>query len=387
MKDMKGRFLIFFIILLGLLAFVPRHALAQEEPKDYVVKKGEIIDHDYFAAGESITISGIVNGDVYAAGASVTVDGVINGDLLAGAGIITILGTVTDDVRIGAGNVLINGAIGKNLTVGGGNVAITNEAKIGGSILAFAGSLDLRGPIGKDANLYVGKAIIASPIGGDLKGAMENLTLTADAQILGDLEYESEQPAEIDEEAIIIGETTHKLPEKIVPKAKKEMVPSLIFGLSIFKFYTNLFSLIISFLFGIGFLYLFPKRAEAMNKILRKRYWRSMGIGFLAILLFPLLLILLAISIIGIPFIFFIVPFFVFLLYFSRIFTSLCLGKYLLDKRGSKRSLRWALLLGLIVYYLIKLLPLIGPIVVFAFIIAGLGAFLIDQKALRKASK
>ncbi len=212
---------------------------------------------------------------------------------------------------------------------------------------------------------------------------MEDLNITAEAQILGDLEYESENQADIDDEAIIIGEITRKLPEEI-GKITPATAPSFFLGLTVFKFYLNLFSFIISFLFGLGFLYLFPKRAKEMNKILRKRYWRSLGIGFLSILLFPIALILLAISLVGIPFIFLIIPFFAFLLYFSRIFTSICLGKYILDRRSSKKSLRWAFFIGLLIYYLIRLIPIFGDLVAFFFVLAGLGAFLIDQKAIRK---
>ena len=222
-------FLLFLLISFFALLTVPISAqkeplqitdFAQEEKSDsektkiVEVKRGEVINHDFFAAGESVTISGVVNGDVYAAGANVVVDGRINGDLLAGAGIINILGEVSDDVRIGGGNVLINGTIGKNLTVGGGSVIITREADIGGSILVFGGSLDVRGPIGRDANVYAGQAIFANQVSGDLKGAVEKLTLTDDDRILGDLEYESKKEANIAEGALISGQTTHKLPKE-----------------------------------------------------------------------------------------------------------------------------------------------------------------------------
>src|SRR4030042_3865228 len=107
------RRIISFLSLSLILFSLPIVVLAKdsEKPKNFEVKKDEVIDHDYLAAGESVTISGVVNGDVYAAGANVTIDGKINGDLLAGAGMITLLGEVTDDVRIAGGNILINGTV------------------------------------------------------------------------------------------------------------------------------------------------------------------------------------------------------------------------------------------------------------------------------------
>ncbi len=383
---MIGRRLFPILVLISLFFFLPNVVFAQEEARNIVVEKGEIINRDFFAAGETVTISGIVNGDVYVAGGTVSVDGTINGDLLAGAGIITLLGDVSDDVRVGGGNVLINGTIGKNLTVGGGSVTITSEAIIDGSLLAFAGTLDVKGPIGKEANVFAGQALIGNQVGGDLKGSIEELVLTSEARILGDLEYESKKEADIDEDAIISGETTRKLPEKREAQIEKfapELRPAIL-GITAIGLYLKFFSFVVSFLFGLLFLYLFPKRAQEISKILTSRPWRSLGVGLLAMVLFPVALLLLAITIVGIPLMLLIIPLFVFLLYFSKIFTSLVVGRYILLRFKIKKSWNWALLVGLIIYYLLRLVIIISPITVFVFTTLGLGAFLLDQKALHR---
>jgi len=383
---MIGRRLVSILILISLFFLLPNVVFAKEEAKNIVVEKGEIINHDFFAAGESVTISGIVNGDVYAAGGTVSVDGTINGDLLAGAGIITLLGEVSDDVRVGGGNILINGTIGKNLTVGGGSVTITSEAKINGSLLAFAGNVDVKGPIGKEANVFAGKALFSNQVGGDLKGSIEELVLTSEARILGDLEYESGKEADVDESAFVYGETTHKLPEKKEAQLEK-FAPKLrpaILGITGIKLYLKFFSFVVSLILGLIFLYLFPKRAQGVSKILTSRPWGSLGVGLLTIILFPLALVLLVITIIGIPLMLLVIPVFAFLVYFSIIFTSICLGAFILKRLAWKKSLNWALLIGLVVYSLLRMIPFIGPIFGFGFATAGLGAFILDQKSLRR---
>ena len=384
--------LVSLLVIAGLFLLLPASVLGLDQsPKtqNIEVKKGEVIDHDFFAAGESVTISGVVNGDVYAAGGTVSVDGKVNGDLLVGAGIVTILGEVTDDVRVGGGNILINGLIGKNLTVAGGSVTITNEAKINGSILAFCGLINVRGPVGRDANVFAGQAVFANQIGGDLKGAMENLVLTSQAQILGDLEYESKDKAEIDEEALVVGENVHKLPEKREVKLKKiaPQVRPVIFGLTKIKLYLNIFNFFVSLVLGLVFLSLFPKRAEGITKILTSRPWGSLGVALLTFVLFPVVLVVLAITIIGIPILLLLLPVFVFLVYFGKIFTSLVVGRWFLLRFEIKRSWHWALLAGLIVYYLLGLIPVIGPLMAFVFTTLGLGAFILDQKALRRSPR
>ena len=45
--------------------------------KTVILSKDQIIDHDYFAAGDTVTIDGTVNGDAYVAGGQVNINGVI----------------------------------------------------------------------------------------------------------------------------------------------------------------------------------------------------------------------------------------------------------------------------------------------------------------------
>lgn len=371
-----------FFLLSG-VAFAQAKFLGSQETKNIVVKKDEVIDRDFFAAGESVTISGIVNGDVYAAGANVMVDGKINGDLLAGAGTVTLLGEVSDDVRVGGGNILINGTIGKNLTVGGGNITITKEAKIGGSLLAFCGNIDVNGPIGRDANVFAARALFGNQVGGDLKGKIEELVLTSEAKILGDLEYESPEKAEIAKGAIVSGEMTYKAKEKKAPPFKK--VRPVLFGISRIRLYWRLFSFIISFVLGLIFISLFPKRAKGIVKVLESRLWTSLGVGILTPIVFVLAMMLLAITLIGIPLVFLLAPIFAFLVYFSKIFAALCTGRKVLLSLNWGESQTWALFFGLLIYSLLRLIPVISPLTFFAFTTLGLGAFVLDQKS--QASK
>jgi len=379
----KGK-LLFVSIFISLFLLLPSVCLAlgqsSQETKNIVVKKGEVINRDFFAAGESVTISGIVNGDVYAAGGSVSVDGRVNGDLLVGAGTVTLLGEVSDDVRIGGGNILINGVIGKNLTVGGGNVTITNEAKIKGSMLALCGNIEVRGPIGRDANVYAGRALFDSQVGGDLKGSIEELSLTSEARIAGDLEYTSEQEAEIAEGALVSGETIYKPSEEKVSPAKFVARPGVLRVLRRARIFFNFLSFIISFLFGLTFIHFFPKRAEGIVRVLKSRPWASLVVGIITPFLFVLGIVLLAITIIGIPLIFLLVPLFAFLVWFARVFAALYLGRKLYSQSWDR-----ALFIGLLIYYVLKMIPYISPLVALGFTAFGLGAFILDQKSLRKA--
>ncbi|GIW54634.1 MAG: hypothetical protein KatS3mg082_1038 [Nitrospiraceae bacterium] len=49
-----------------------------------VLPAGAVVDHDYFAVGTIVEISGTVNGDVYAVGRQILVDGTVNGGFAGG---------------------------------------------------------------------------------------------------------------------------------------------------------------------------------------------------------------------------------------------------------------------------------------------------------------
>lgn len=374
-------------LLICSLFFLPRIVLAQNQAKDafgtknVMVEEGEVIDRDFFAAGETITISGVINGDAFLAGGNISVDGKINGDLLAGGGMMTISGEVSDDVRVGGGNILISGTIGKNLTVGGGNVTISNEAKVGGSLLAFGGSLVVNGPIGRDALAFASQANFGNQIGGDLKGTIESLTLSSEAQILGNLEYESPQKAVIGEGATVFGKITYKPKEEkpLQPEGWLKKIP-LGFGKKIRPFFAFT-SFILNLILGLLFISFFPKRAAGMIKTLASRPWASLGVGILTPIIFGLAMVLLTISLVGIPLMLILLLLFSFLVYFSKIFTILFLGDKFLN-----RSYVWSFSVGLLVYYLLKLVAPGGLMTLISLIMTsfGLGAFVLDQKSLRQ---
>jgi hypothetical protein len=389
---MRGR-LVFILILISLFVLLPGMSLAKDSlggtqpAKNVELKRGEVVNRDFIAVAESVTISGTVNGDVYAAGANVLIDGRINGDVLAVGGIINLSGEVSDDVRMGGGSVLFNGSIGRNLTVGGGSVTMMREGGIGGSLLAFGGNLDIRGPVGRDARVYASRALFGSQVGRDLTGFVEELILTSEARVGGNLTYRGPLEAQIAEEAVITGKTSYQPSEeefafKISPARRLFATRPTLAGLL-----ANLFSLGVSFALGFAFLYVFPKRSEAIVKVLATRPWVSLGVGFLAMILIVPLIVFLAISLIGIPLILFLIPLFLFFLYFAKIFAALCTGQWLFKRFKVKKGWNWALLTGLVVYYLLKSIPFISPMTALAFTTLGLGAFLLDQKALRKIKK
>ena len=227
-----------------------------------ILPSDQIIDGDYFAAGESVEISGIVHGDVYALGGSILIDGQIHGDLLAAGGEVTVSGTISEDARIAGGQVTINGTVKRNLTVAGGDVEITPAARIQGGMVGGGGNFHLGGEIGGDAVIGTGRLVVSNTVRENLKVTAGKIRLTSKAKVYGDFTYASGEAASIDSGAMVEGTVTQKpLPIKFRPSAEGWL--ALYVGFQVFFVLANFVSTLILGLLVIRLYPQFNKRAMA----------------------------------------------------------------------------------------------------------------------------
>lgn len=361
-----------------LLVTVASAANNETKPRVVVLAKDEVVNKDYFAAGDSVTLSGTVNGDAYLAGSNVIVEGTVNGDLIAAGGMVDIRGNILNNVRVAGGQIVVSAKIDKNLTVAGGSVNITDSAKIGGSLVAGAGTLSVFAPIGKSVNIGTGQATFGNTIGGDITAGAGQITLTPNAKVSGDLTYWSQSPAQIQPGAQILGKTTHNLPPaKVVERARPARILGIFTGVSLaFKIVGLLSALII----GLLLLKFFPIYTQRTVDVIAQKPWASLGIGFLTAVLTPIVLVILLITVIGIPIAMILLVTFLVVAYFAKIFVSLVFGQKFLQLFGQKIGSGWSLLSGLVIYGLITVVPILGWIVTILVVLFGLGAILLEEK-------
>lgn len=333
-----------------------------------VLPTGRTIDRDYVAGGELVEISGTVHGDVYAAGAQILVDGAIEGDLLAAGGTVMIVGTVTQDVRVVGGQVTIGGEIGRNVTVAGGHVELLPSALLHGNLVAAGGNVEIAAAVEQDVKVAAGKSLLSNRIGGDATLAAGSIRLTSKAAIDGDLVYWSEWPASVDEQASIGGRVAQK-PLPAVPSSREVFMAfaglkliltaagflsSLVLGLLLFRFY--------------------PHSMERASDHLLEQPFASLGVGLLVAVLTPLMIAFFAATLVGIPLALMLLCWYVLILYVSRIAVIAFAGRLLFDQAGVRSHPRWGFLVGLILYYALTLLPIVGWIMTFLTVLLGTGA-------------
>ena len=207
------------VLALPLILVAPVAARGTNPPKIVMLEKNTIVNHDYFAAGDSITVSGTVNGDAYVAGGTVTMNGTINGDLFVAGGTVNISGNILHDLRAAGGTINISAPIPGNITVAGGNVNVAKDARIGGSILAGAGTLELLSPVGRGMNVGAGTLTIGNRVNGDVTAGAGTLSMLPDATVTGNLNYWSKNDATLGTGATVSGLLVrHEPPAKMERK-------------------------------------------------------------------------------------------------------------------------------------------------------------------------
>jgi F0F1-type ATP synthase assembly protein I len=366
----------FFALLLIVVPLAFAQTNLRAGKNDATLRADEVIGSDYFSAGDTVTLAGTVDGDAYLAGGNVDVTGTVNGDVLAAGGNVNISGKVNGNVRVAGGNLNISGTVGKNLTTAGGTIIVTDQAKINGSGVIVGGNVSLLAPITKGLTIGGGQVNIANQVGGDINAGVGKLTLSPLAKVNGNLIYWSEDVADISSQASVSGQITQNIPPKNSHQDKETGQKSSAGGAIVFK----IFSFITALVMGLLLLWLVPSFVERTTLTIYKSPLLSFGIGFLAVALTPFIVLLLLITLVGIPFIFVWLFVLVFSLWMAKVFISVAVGLWIVRVFRQKTSIYLAFSSGLVIYYLLSMIPVIGWIVGFISGMIGLGALMITKR-------
>lgn len=367
------------ILLVIFFLFLPLPVFAQQfnDNERAFLPKSTVVNGDYFAAGELVTISGTVNGDVYAAGGTVIVDGTVNGDVLAAGGAVTISGTVSDDVRVGGGNVTVSGDIGKNLTLGTGNGTITSDAQINGSIVGGAGTLTIMSPIGKNAVIGGGTLVLGNVIKGNVTAGAGTITVNENARIQGDFNYTAEDELMLEEGASISGQIVRHEPQTY----EKPSEGAAFAG----KFVWTAITFVITFIFGSILLFFLPNFFKNTVLVARSQPLQNLGIGFLTVILSPIIIILLCLTFIGIPFALIWLFIFIVDLVIAKLFIAYLLGQKVHETINAKTNRYVTFFTGLLLYKIVTFIPIVGPLIGIIATLIGFGALMLQKKATYQA--
>ena len=366
---MKRALIIAFAVL-----FIPLVAFGVTKGQQNIyVGEDEIVNDNYYAFGNTVTIDGIINGDLFAFGKSVTVNGDVIGDVIAGGDTITLNGIVEGNIRVAGSNVDINSQVTRNVHAFGGAVTIGSNSDIGWTLTTGATAVDIRGTIHGNVLGYGGNFLVGANISNNATFTYDTesvLTILDSTTINGDLTYTSEQTADIEQGATIEGQTVHQIPTPSVQRTGLYL-GSLWFVFKLVALFALLFA-------GVLVISLFPKELIGVIGVSKARPAKSLLTGLITVIVTPFAILILFISLIGIPVGLIMLALYLIILFLVKIVIGTLIGQSIirLFKKNSSETppLIWPMLLGTTLFYAVTNIPFIGWLLGMVGVIWGFGA-------------
>ena len=243
-----------------------------------------------FKTGDTVNITGTVNGDIYCAGQTISIDATVNGDVICAGQSVDINGTINGNVRAAGEAVNLNAHVTDNATLLGQDITVSRSAHVGQDITLSGQNVTLNGGVGRDVWTTSNLMTVNSTIGRNFTAAhVGALTLSSGTSIGGNLNYTSTQKAKIGSGAHVAGTTTYHYSPMHHPN---------FFG---FWLIVKLYWFIAMIVLGMVLVALFPRQFKRWNVEWGKAFWWKVLMGFVASFVVPALIILLALSVLGVP--------------------------------------------------------------------------------------
>jgi cytoskeletal protein CcmA (bactofilin family) len=329
---------------------------------------------DYFGAGGMLSLTDAVEGDALLAGGRVDIASEVKGDLVVAGGELSIGGAVGDDLYAGGGNVQLDAIVAGNARVAGGDVAVGPATVVAGALSLTGGRVQFDGNVHQYLQASGGSVRLNGEVHGDAEVNAEELEIGPDTRIGGRLVYRGPAEPVVPEGAQIAGgvefheENVGRYFEDVEPRVR-----DTVHGVGTFLWFSGVF------VAAALFLLVLPDFASEAGSAVGRRPMQSLGLGLAVLVCVPFVAVLLLITIIGIPLALLLMSLYLLVLFLGWVTTALFVAQRGLDVLRPRRppTRGWqllALFLALVALWLLTQIPLVGGLVGFIALMAGIGA-------------
>tara|TARA_R110002073_G_scaffold107095_3_gene241537 strand:- start:3301 stop:4428 length:1128 start_codon:yes stop_codon:yes gene_type:complete len=356
------------LVLFSILSFSQ-----SEEKKEILIDK--VQPDDIYIAGETIKVNAVVQGDLVIAGGNLIVNDSINGDLTAAGGELFLNSYIADDVRVAVGKITIDSVIGDDLVVFGGEVVITENARINGKLVCFAGDITINGEVIQELDVRAGDVSINGTIQGPSKIMGEEINIGSNTKFYKDVEY-WHSDGQIDFKNSLVNSKAQF--NEDLGKEKSQLSLTT-FGTNSLKLW--LYYVLSAFLAILVLHALFRNAFSNAVDDLENSVLKSFGFGLIYLIGIPLMILLTFVIAIGIPLGLFATAVFVFSLLFGHYVAAL-LVVYYLRHRNQKKWGFWSItflaLIFTIVLRVLTMIPFAGILISVVIISITYGALTLN---------
>jgi cytoskeletal protein CcmA (bactofilin family) len=350
------------IVTFATLALFAATAVGSEE-------RSTTLGNDVFRAGDRVVFTDTVTGDALLTGGSVELQGSVGGDVAAAGGDIDLGGSVGQDLYAAGGRVTVRGKVSGSARLAGGEVEVAESASIEDGVSIGGGEVTLRGHVGRYLQVAGGNVRLNGRVDGDVNVSSGRLSVGPDAVISGRLRHRGPDEPDVDSGAQIGGGVEH------TATRHDDRVLGGVFGVFSFVWWLG-WTLI-----GVLLIALLPQATRTITDRIRERPGASALLGFAALCIVPIAILITAITLIGIPIAILLTLAYFLLLPLGYLAAVAAVVDALLPRLQQAAApttlMRVGLFVGIaVVIYLVTRIDFVGGLVAFALLIIGLGGLL-----------
>ncbi len=370
---MKGK--IFFVVsfLLFFLIFFPQLSISADFKfaQDYSLKRGDVIDGDFYFGGGNLTLSGSVSGDLFAFGVfNVFSNENVGKDALLIGRTVNSLADTNGNLRIVAGNALVGGNINGDFVSAIADLKIHPETLIEKNVYIIARKAIVDGVVSGSTLISGGEIFLNGTFKGPVEINANEVSISSGAVLEQGLSYTSPFPASVEEGAVINGEVVFK-ESSMTPKSER-YIPTF-WGV---WFLVKVVILLVGALVLHG---IFRRISDRFVSEGSQNYLTSFLWGFLFVLAIPVSLALITLTFVGIPFVLLGISIFVFMLVLAFFYSPILIGsvaKKIIFKEKSLVVTWKTIILGIAILTVLSYLPYVGALARGVIFLTVLGAIL-----------
>ncbi|MBI2819867.1 MAG: polymer-forming cytoskeletal protein [Acidobacteria bacterium] len=320
------------------------------------IPAGEVVATNLYIAAGEIHFSGSVEGDLTVAGGEVSLDGTVANDVTAGGGQIRVTAQIGGDLRLVAGQMDLSGRVNGDLVVAGGVVRVLPDTIVGGDVVLAGGDVILEGTLVRSVRAVAGKILLNGTITGPVSVRTESLAIGEGARLDGALTYFAPAEAVIHENAKISGTMTFHMISGMDQNWLRLTMRRAGIAFFILRFAMTL---------GAGLLgfFLLRRISQDLVQYALGNFGKEFLRGFVLFFVIPPAIFLVAITVVGAPVAFLGGLFHLSVGIVSVIYAGIALGTLILKwlRRKQEFEVSWkAVLLGIPLAFLVRLVPYVG---------------------------
>lgn len=363
------------LVLIGLasLASVSLTTLASLVTTDqYIVTIDDAIDEDVYVSAVSSTIEGVIDGDLTIFTGDLLITGEVTGSVTvfsSGSVVIGPTGVVGGSLDGVAVRVTIEGTVVGDMFIVAPSVVISSTGLVGRDGMLFGGTARVEGTVERDVRGRTMRLVVDGSVGGDVDVATQKLEFGPNAVVGGDVLYRSPVEARGASEATI-GGTLTRLPAQ----------SNFVFGIILWL--ANIVGFLGFIVAGIVVLWVVRATSARATGAVLVHPFKTLAVGIGTVIVFPLLVVVLAMTLVGIPLAVLGVLIGIALFIIGPLPAVTALGNRLLLRKG---GLFGAFIAGAVAWRLgIWIVPVVGGLLFVVAMVWGIGGWVLGIAAARK---